>query len=119
MVDSSRANRELRDLNQMKEPVLANCSHELKTTASSRVWATWTYAASGGMGHLDPSQEKGFKIRHRNLERLAGPHRKLLASPRRGSGPRAAVAPLRPAPPLIVEGRLSRMRAWRGRNRST
>ncbi|MBI3855760.1 MAG: HAMP domain-containing histidine kinase [Planctomycetes bacterium] len=34
---------------------------------------------SGGMGHLDPRQEKGLKIAHRNLERLLGLIENLLA----------------------------------------
>jgi len=69
-------------------------------------------------GHLDPRQEKGLKIAHRNLERLLGLIENLLALakarfPARG----AADRPLR-LRPLIVECVESCV-PGRGRNRST
>lgn len=79
MVDELfRANRELRDLNQMKDQFLANCSHELKTPLVSGMGYV-DLLLSGGMGHLEPRQEKGLKIAHRNLERLLGLIENLLA----------------------------------------
>ena len=79
MVDELfRANRELRDLNQMKDQFLANCSHELKTPLVSGMGYV-DLLLSGGMGHLDPRQEKGLRIAHRNLERLLGLIENLLA----------------------------------------
>ncbi|HZE99821.1 MAG TPA: hybrid sensor histidine kinase/response regulator [Planctomycetota bacterium] len=79
MVDELfRANRELRDLNQMKDQFLANCSHELKTPLVSGMGYV-DLMLSGGMGPLDPRQEKGLKIAHRNLERLLGLIENLLA----------------------------------------
>jgi len=79
MVDELfRANRELRDLNQMKDQFLANCSHELKTPLVSGMGYV-DLMLSGGMGHLDPRQEKGLRIAHRNLERLLGLIENLLA----------------------------------------
>lgn len=79
MVDELfRANRELRDLNQMKDQFLANCSHELKTPLVSGMGYV-DLMLSGGMGALDPRQEKGLRIAHRNLERLLGLIENLLA----------------------------------------
>ena len=79
MVDELfRANRELRDLNQMKDQFLANCSHELKTPLVSGMGYV-DLMLSGGMGRLDPRHEKGLKIAHRNLERLLGLIENLLA----------------------------------------
>ena len=79
MVDELfRANRELRELNQLKDQFLANCSHELKTPLVSGMGYV-DLLLSGGMGHLDPRQEKGLKIAHRNLERLLGLIENLLA----------------------------------------
>ena len=79
MVDELfRANRELRDLNQMKDQFLANCSHELNTPLVSGMGYV-DLMLSGGMGHLDPRQEKGLRIAHRNLERLLGLIENLLA----------------------------------------
>ena len=79
MVDELfRANRELRDLNQMKDQFLANCSHELKTPLVSGMGYV-DLMLTGGMGHLDPRQEKGLRIAHRNLERLLGLIENLLA----------------------------------------
>jgi signal transduction histidine kinase len=79
MVDELfRANRELRDLNQMKDQFLANCSHELKTPLVSGMGYV-DLMLSGGMGPLDPRQEKGLRIAHRNLERLLGLIENLLA----------------------------------------
>jgi signal transduction histidine kinase len=79
MVDELfRANRELRELNQLKDQFLANCSHELKTPLVSGMGYV-DLLLSGGMGHLDPRQEKGLRIAHRNLERLLGLIENLLA----------------------------------------
>ncbi len=79
MVDELfRANRELRELNQMKDQFLANCSHELKTPLVSGMGYV-DLLLSGGMGPVDPRQEKGLRIAHRNLERLLGLIENLLA----------------------------------------
>lgn len=79
MVDQLfKANRELRDLNQMKDQFLANCSHELKTPLVSGM-GYLDLMLSGGLGKLDPRQEKGLQIAHRNLERLLGLIENLLA----------------------------------------
>ncbi len=73
-----RANRELRDLNRMKDQFLANCSHELKTPLVSGMGYV-EMLLSGGMGRLEERQEKGLRIAHRNLERLLGLIENLLA----------------------------------------
>lgn len=73
-----RANRELRDLNRMKDQFLANCSHELKTPLVSGMGYV-EMLLSGGLGKLDERQEKGVRIAHRNLERLLGLIENLLA----------------------------------------
>ena len=79
MVDELfKANRELRELNQMKDQFLANCSHELKTPLVSGM-GYLDLIVSGGMGALDPKVEKGLRIAHRNLERLLGLIENLLA----------------------------------------
>ena len=79
MVDELfRANRELRDLNQMKDQFLANCSHELKTPLVSGM-GYLDLMLTGGMGKLDARVEKGLRIAHRNLERLLGLIENLLA----------------------------------------
>jgi signal transduction histidine kinase len=82
MVDELfRANQELRDLNRMKDQFLANCSHELKTPLVSGM-GYLDLLLSGGMGRLEPRQEKGLRIAHRNLERLLGLIENLLAMAR-------------------------------------
>ena len=73
-----RANRDLRDLNQMKDQFLANCSHELKTPLVSGM-GYLDLMLTGGMGRIDERQEKGMRIAHRNLERLLGLIENLLA----------------------------------------
>ncbi len=73
-----RANRELRDLNRMKDQFLANCSHELKTPLVSGMGYV-EMLLSGGLGKLDERQLKGLRIAHRNLERLLGLIENLLA----------------------------------------
>jgi len=79
MVDElSKANRDLRDLNRMKDQFLANCSHELKTPLVSGMGYV-DLMLSGGLGKLDARQEKGLRIAHRNLERLLGLIENLLA----------------------------------------
>ncbi len=79
MVDQLfRANRELKELNRMKDQFLANCSHELKTPLVSGI-GYLDLMLSGGMGPLDPRQEKGLKISHRNLQRLLGLIENLLS----------------------------------------
>ncbi len=79
MVDELfKANRELRELNQMKDQFLANCSHELKTPLVSGM-GYLDLILSGGMGRLEARQEKGLRIAHRNLERLLGLIENLLA----------------------------------------
>lgn len=82
MVDELfRANQELRELNRMKDQFLANCSHELKTPLVSGMGYI-DLLLSGGMGRLEPRQEKGLRIAHRNLERLLGLIENLLAMAR-------------------------------------
>jgi len=79
MVDQLfRANRELKELNRMKDQFLANCSHELKTPLVSGI-GYLDLMLSGGMGPLDPRQEKGIRIAHRNLQRLLGLIENLLS----------------------------------------
>ncbi len=79
MVDELfRANRELRDLNRMKDQFLANCSHELKTPLVSGMGYV-DLILSGGMGSLEPRQERGLRIAYRNLERLLALIENLLA----------------------------------------
>lgn len=79
MVDELfKANRELRDLNRMKDQFLANCSHELKTPLVSGMGYV-DLLLSGGMGPLEPRQERGLKIAYRNQERLLGLIENLLA----------------------------------------
>ena len=79
MVDELfKTNRELRELNQMKDQFLANCSHELKTPLVSGM-GYLDLMLTGGMGKLDPKIEKGLRIAHRNLERLLGLIENLLA----------------------------------------
>ncbi len=79
MVDELfKANRELRDLNRMKDQFLANCSHELKTPLVSGMGYV-DLLLSGGMGSLEARQERGLRIAYRNLERLLGLIENLLA----------------------------------------
>jgi signal transduction histidine kinase len=79
MVDELfKANRELRDLNRMKDQFLANCSHELKTPLVSGMGYV-DLLLSGGMGGLEARQERGLRIAYRNLERLLGLIENLLA----------------------------------------
>lgn len=72
-----KANRDLRDLNQMKDQFLANCSHELKTPLVSGM-GYLDLMLTGGLGRIDERQEKGMRIAHRNLERLLGLIENLL-----------------------------------------
>ncbi len=113
MVDELfRANRELRDLNQMKDQFLANCSHELKTPLVSGMGYV-DLLLSGGMGHLDPRQEKGLKIAHRNLDRLLGLIENLLALAKARFRPeelRVAKFDLRPLIEECVESLRARAR---------
>ncbi|HYF01424.1 MAG TPA: hybrid sensor histidine kinase/response regulator [Planctomycetota bacterium] len=79
MVDELfRANRELRELNRMKDQFLANCSHELKTPLVSGLGYV-DLMLSGGLGTVEARQQKGLKIAKRNLERLLGLIENLLA----------------------------------------
>jgi len=77
-----RANRELRDLNRMKDRFLANCSHELKTPLVSGMGYV-EMLLSGRLGRLEERQVKGLRIARRNLERLLGLIENLLALARR------------------------------------
>lgn len=72
-----RANRELRDLNRLKDQFLANCSHELKTPLVSGMGYV-EMLLTGGLGRLEERQVKGLRIAHRNLERLLGLIENLL-----------------------------------------
>lgn len=73
-----RANRELRELDRMKDQFLASCSHELKTPLVSGM-GYLDLMLTGGLGRLDPRQERGLRVAHRNLERLLGIIENLLA----------------------------------------
>lgn len=79
MVDELfKANRELSEVNRMKDQFLANCSHELKTPLVSGL-GYLDLILSAGMGPVEPRQEKGLKIAQRNLQRLLALIESLLA----------------------------------------
>lgn len=113
MVDELfKANRELRDLNRMKDQFLANCSHELKTPLVSGMGYV-DLLLSGGMGPLEPRQDKGLRIAYRNLERLLGLIENLLALAKgrfRPEALRRARFPLRPLVEECVESLKARAR---------
>lgn len=113
MVDELfRANRELRDLNRMKDQFLANCSHELKTPLVSGMGYV-DLLLSGGMGPLEARQGKGLQIAYRNLERLLGLIENLLALAKGRFRPEAlkvARFPLRPLVDECVESLKARAR---------
>ena len=110
MVDELfRANRELRDLNTLKDQFLANCSHELKTPLVSGMGYV-DLLLSGGMGSLDPRQMKGLKIAHRNLERLLGLIENLLALAKARFRPEP-IRPVRFALKPLVEECVESLRA--------
>jgi signal transduction histidine kinase len=103
MVDELfRANRELRELNQMKDQFLANVSHELKTPLVSGM-GYLDLMLTGGMGRLDPRHEKGLKIAHRNLERLLGLIENLLALAKSRFKPEELKRTRFPLRPLVEE----------------
>jgi signal transduction histidine kinase len=113
MVDELfKANRELRDLNRMKDQFLANCSHELKTPLVSGMGYV-DLLLSGGMGPLESRQDKGLRIAYRNLERLLGLIENLLALAKgrfRPEALRRARFPLRPLVEECVESLKARAR---------
>jgi signal transduction histidine kinase len=103
MVDELfKANRDLRDLNRMKDQFLANCSHELKTPLVSGMGYV-DLLLSGGMGPLDTRQEKGLRIAYRNLERLLGLIENLLALAKGRFRPEALKLARFPLRPLVEE----------------
>lgn len=103
MVDELfKANRELRDLNRMKDQFLANCSHELKTPLVSGIGYV-DLLLSGGMGPLEARQEKGLRIALRNLERLLGLIENLLALAKGRFHPEALKVARFPLRPLVEE----------------
>lgn len=103
MVDELfRANRELRELNRMKDQFLANCSHELKTPLVSGMGYV-DLLLSGGLGSVDPRQEKGLRIAKRNLERLLGLIENLLALAKGRFRPGSLKKSRFPLKPLVEE----------------
>lgn len=103
MVDELfKANRELRDLNRMKDQFLANCSHELKTPLVSGMGYV-DLLLSGGMGPLEARQAKGLQIAYRNLERLLGLIENLLALAKGRFRPEALKVARFPLRPLLEE----------------
>ena len=114
-LDLGRMVRELEELHRTKDRFLADCSHELKTPLVSSM-GYLDLMLSGGMGELEPRQEKGMRVAHRNLERLLGMIEGLLALTRARTRPmeiRASRFPLRP----LVEECVASLRA-RSRKRS-
>lgn len=113
MVDELfKANRELRDLNRMKDQFLANCSHELKTPLVSGMGYVDLLLA-GGMGPLEGRQAKGLQIAYRNLDRLLGLIENLLALAKgrfRPEALRVARFALRPLVEECVESLKARAR---------
>jgi signal transduction histidine kinase len=73
-----RVNKELKELDRMKDHFLSNVSHELKTPLVSGM-GYLDLALGGGMGAIDPKMEKGLRVAYRNLERLLGLIEDLLA----------------------------------------
>jgi signal transduction histidine kinase len=103
MVDELfKANRELRDLNRMKDQFLANCSHELKTPLVSGMGYV-DLLLTGGMGPLEPRQTKGLQIAYRNLDRLLGLIENLLALAKGRFRPEALKMTRFPLRPLVEE----------------
>jgi signal transduction histidine kinase len=97
-----RANRELRELDRMKDQFLASCSHELKTPLVSGM-GYLDLMLTGGLGRLDPRQERGLRVAHRNLERLLGIIENLLALARSRYRPEELVLTRFELKPLIDE----------------
>ena len=110
--DLGRMVRELKELHRTKDRFLADCSHELKTPLVSSM-GYLDLMLSGGMGSLDPRQEKGMRVAHRNLERLLGMIEGLLALARARTRPleiRATRFALRPLVEECVESLRARSR---------
>ncbi len=97
-----KANRELKELDRMKDHFLANVSHELKTPLVSGIGYI-DLILSGGMGPVDPRMEKGLKIAHRNLERLLSLIEDLLALARMRYRPETLSVTTFDLPQLIEE----------------
>lgn len=83
-----RVNKELKELDRMKDHFLSNVSHELKTPLVSGM-GYLDLALGGGLGAIDPKLEKGLRVAHRNLERLLGLIEDLLALARMRYRPEA------------------------------
>jgi len=83
-----KVNKELKELDQLKDHFLANVSHELKTPLVSGI-GYLDLILSGGMGPVDEKNQKGLRIAHRNLERLLGLIEDLLALARMRYRPEA------------------------------
>lgn len=64
-----QANEELKELDRLKDHLLANVSHELKTPLVSSM-GYLDLLLAGDLGSLAETQEKGVRIAHRNLKRL-------------------------------------------------
>jgi len=74
-------NAELERLNRMKDDLLANVSHELKTPLTSAQGYVG-YILTGKMGKLSAKQKRALEIVHRNLQRLEKQISNLLQTSR-------------------------------------
>ncbi len=82
-----RANRDLQQLDRMKDRFLANISHELRTPLVSGLGYV-DLILDGGLGAISPKVRRGLRISRQNLQRLAAQIDDLLAFTQHG--PRAA-----------------------------
>jgi signal transduction histidine kinase len=97
-----RANKELKELDRMKDHFLANVSHELKTPLVSGIGYI-DLILSGGMGPVDGRMERGLRVAHRNLERLLGLIEDLLALARMRYKPESLTLTRFPLGTLVEE----------------
>lgn len=107
-----KANKELKELDRMKDHFLANVSHELKTPLVSSLGYV-DLILSGDMGSLDPKIERGLRVAHRNLERLVWLIEDLLNLARMRYRPEALQVTRFPLKPLVDEC----VESLRGRSR--